>query len=255
LPFDIVVTVLHQSQGASSLANPSATAMTFAACCIPKHQASVALLFIVVALSWHTHLCHAVLFSDTGGTTMPNETFPVLDDTQSITAKWSHLRVAEDRRREQVMGIRSFKPLLCNSNILKSGSVCSSTWSAMFGKSETHSNRIVIPCGVCVIMNHASGTLNLNGGIDIQGKMIIPNEVSIDITTTTMIVQGELIMTSTKPVDGIPNIKVTFVGSSEELFTPIDLNANACRGAATCTAGKKSFVVAGGKVTCMYKLK
>lgn len=208
---------------------------------------------MLVALSWPTHLCHATLFSDIGVTTMPNETFPVLHTTQSTAAEGSHLRVSVNRRREQVMGIRSFKPLLCNSAILKPGSVCSSTWSAMFGKAETHVNRIVIPCGVCVIMNHASGKLNLNAGIDIQGKLIIPNEVSINITTTTMIVQGELVMTSTKPVTGIPNIKVTLIGSNDESFTPIDLNANACRGAATCIAGKKSFVVAGGKVTCTYK--
>ena len=253
MQFDTVATVLHQDQDASSLTNPLATVMCVVACRNPKHPVSIALLLIGVTLSWHTHLCHAALFSDIGVATMPNETFPAFDD--ETQTKRSQLRVANNRRRDQVMNIRNFEPLLCNSVILKPGSVCSSTWSAMFGTSETHAKRIVIPCGVCVIMDHASGRLNLNGGIDIHGKMIIPNEVSINITTTTMIVQGELVMTSTtKPVSGIPNIKVTFIGSNEESFTPIDLNANACRGASTCTAGKKSFVVAGGKVTCMYRI-
>ena len=175
--------------------------------------------------------------------------------------KRSNLRVSNHRRREQVVGdviggVRNFKPLSCNSAILKAGSVCSGTWSGMFGTSETHTSKIVIPCGVCVTMNHASGTLNLNGGIDIQGKLIFPNNgLSINITTTSIVVQGELIMTSTtSPITGIPKIKVTLVGSNEATFTPIDVNEKACNGATTCIAGKKSFVVAGGKVTCTCKL-
>ena len=226
--------------------------MTFVARWTPKNQASIAALWIVVVLSFHAHHCHAALFSDLGVKTISNE-------TTGTNINRSQLRLSDFRRREQVFnevsGIRSFKSLSCNSAILKAGSTCGSTWSAMFGNADTHTNRIVIPCGVCVSMNHASGTLNLNGGIDIQGKLIVPNGVSINITTPTMIVQGELVMTSTTPVTGIPKIKVTLVGSNELSFTPIDVNANACRGAATCVAGKKSLVVAGGKVTCAYKLK
>lgn len=216
-----------------------------------KISSSLAVALIVVVLSWNTHLCHAAFPT--------NETFPLVDAMQRTSIKESNLRVSSNHRREQVVGdvisgVRNFKPLSCNSAILKAGSVCSGTWSGMFGTSATHTNKIVIPCGVCVTMNHASGTLNLNGGIDIQGKLILPdNGLSINITTTSIVVQGELIMTSTSPITGIPKIKVTLVGSNEATFTPIDVNAKACNGATTCIAGKKSFVVAGGKVTCMYK--
>jgi G8 domain len=226
--------------------------MTFIFRWTMKIQAIAAVLVSGVALLWHTHLCHAAFHSDDGNAMISNETFPVFDGT----IKRSHLRVSDYHRREQVLGevngIRNFKPLLCNSEIFKTGYVCSRTWSSMFGTSETHTSRITIPCGVCLVMNHASGKLNLNGGIDIQGKLIVPDNVPIDITTTSIIVQGELSMTSTKPVNGIPQIKVTLVGSNDVTYTPIDVNAKACQGLTTCTAGKKPFVVAGGKVTCMY---
>ena len=219
-----------------------------------KVQPTLALLVIVVALSWNSHLCHAVFHSDVGSTTMSNETYPI--SVKKISR--SHLRVSDNHRREQALdtitGVRNFKPLLCNSEILKVGAVCSGTWSSMFGTTETHTNRIIIPCGVCIVMNHASGILNLNGGIDIQGKLIVPEDLSINISTTSIIVQGELSMTSTKAITGIPKVNVKLVGSNEVTFTPIDVNANACQGLPTCIAGKKSFVVAGGKVTCMYKL-
>ena len=66
--------------------------------------------------------------------------------------------------------------------------------------------------------------------------------------TTTVVVQGELQMTSSKPIDGNPDIKFTLKGNSDIKFTPIDRNAKACHGVATCSIGKKSIVVAGGKL-------
>jgi hypothetical protein len=220
-----------------------------------KVQSIGTALLNVVALSWQTHRCHATIHSDIGSAMILNETFPSVD----VTVQRSHVRGRVSRRREQdtgvVSGIRNFKPLTCNSEILKVGAVCSRTWSSMFGTSDTHTNRLIIPCGVCIVMNHASGTLNLNGGIDIQGKLVVPEDFSISITTTTIIVQGELSMTSTKSISGTPKIKVMLVGSKDIAFTPIDVNANACQGLATCNGGKKSFIVAGGKVTCMYNLR
>ena len=233
--------------------------MTFVVRWNMKNRSLAAVLVMIVALSWHTHLCHAVTHTHVGSTTTTNETFPVLDIAPSTTIKRSHLRASDIHRREQVLGevvagVRHFKPLMCNSEIFKAGASCTRTWSSMFGTAETHSSRIVIPCGVCIVMNHASGTLNLDGGIDIQGKLIVPDDFSIDIITPTIIVQGELSMTSTKPITGIPKIKVTLVGSNDVTFTPIDINAKACQGLTTCNAGKKSFVVAGGKVTCTFTL-
>ena len=257
MQIEIVATVLHQDPGSNFLSNLPATVMTFVDRWTRKILSLASVLMICVALSWHTHLCLAVFHSDVGGTTISNETFPAYDATKSTTIKRSRLRVNDIHRREQVVGevvagVRNFKPLLCNSEIFRVGSACTRTWSSMFGTTESHSSRIVIPCGVCILMNHASGILNLNGGIDIQGKLVVPDDLPINITTPAIIVQGELSMTSTKPVSGIPKIKVTLVGSNDVTFTPVDVNANACQGSTTCNAGKKAFVVAGGKVTCKF---
>jgi hypothetical protein len=97
-------------------------------------------------------------------------------------------------------------------------------------------------------MNHAGSILDLRGGIEIVGKLVIPNKVKINIVTTAVIVQGELQITSSKPVDGNPDVKITLTGSNEIKFTPIDRNTNACHGDATCSVGKKPIVVAGGKI-------
>jgi hypothetical protein len=151
-------------------------------------------------------------------------------------------------RQLQGIDVRDFKPLSCNSNL--SRNPCTTTWSSQFGTSNSHTTRIVIPCGKCVVMDHAGVVLDLKGGIDIMGKLVFPNDYRLSITVTTVIVQGELQMTASKQVDGVPNIKFTMVGINNDLtFTPIDVNANACRGISTCTVGKKSIVVAGGKLT------
>jgi G8 domain len=150
-------------------------------------------------------------------------------------------------RQLQGSDIRDFKPLSCNGAL--SRNPCTTTWSSQFGTSISHTKRIVIPCGQCILMDHASGDLNLRDGIDIIGKLVFPNDYRLAVTTTTVIVQGELQMTATKQVDGVPNIKFTLVGTNNDLtFTPFDVNANACSGISTCMAGKKSIVVAGGKV-------
>jgi G8 domain len=201
-----------------------------------------------------TFCCVAVRSVKTD-TIMTNNSSLQVSNTMTPTPKRKHayLRTVDIERREQVQnqvnGIRDFKPLACNAEVLKPKSICTDTWSSRFGTGDTHANLVIIPCGVCVTMNHASGKLNLNGGIDIQGKLVVPDGVQIDITTSYVIVQGELTMASTKPIDGIPNIKITLVGTNDAIFKPIDVNANACNGRETCIAGKKSIVVAGGKVT------
>ena len=139
-----------------------------------------------------------------------------------------------------------FLPLLCNAKL---ASATCRTWSSAFGTGDVHTNRVIIPCGQCITMNHAGAVLDLRDGLEIIGKLVIPNKVKVDIKTTTVVVQGELLMTSSKPVDGKPDITFTLNGSNDRItFTPIDRNVNACNGAATCTVGKKSIVVAGGQI-------
>lgn len=149
-------------------------------------------------------------------------------------------------RNLQVDGMKDFKPLTCNSGLATA--VCV-PWTKKFGTSATYTTRLAIPCGECVTMDLAGGSLNLQAGIDIIGKLVFPDGYKINVSAPVIAIQGELVMTATKVVDGIPNIKFTMVGSTDNSFTPIDVNAKACKGAVTCNVGKKSIVVAGGKVT------
>jgi G8 domain len=97
-------------------------------------------------------------------------------------------------------------------------------------------------------MDVTGGSLNLLGGLEILGKLVFPDGYKLNLSANIVIVQGELEMTATKAVDGIPNIKLTMVGSNDFAFTPIDANARACGGNNTCPVGKKGIIVAGGTV-------
>ena len=145
-----------------------------------------------------------------------------------------------------VDGMRDFVPLSCNSNLIKAP--CKS-WSSTFGTAITYSTRIVIPCGQCIRMDLQGGSLTLQQGIDIAGKLVFPDGYKINLSASIISIQGELEIQATKTVDGIPNIKFTMIGNFDKTFTPIGENARACNGVATCAVGKKVIVVAGGKVT------
>lgn len=99
-------------------------------------------------------------------------------------------------------------------------------------------------------MDHAAADLQLNNGIDIIGKLVFPDGYKLNLQSTLIVVQGELHITSTKQVTGVPDVRFTMIGSDTTLtFTPVGNNANACKNVATCASGKKAIIVAGGKVT------
>jgi len=138
-----------------------------------------------------------------------------------------------------------FVPLQCNSAI--DSVVCTMTWSSLFGVGDTQSELITIPCGECVTMDHEGDTLTFEKGLDIQGKLVFPNNYSLHVISPMIVVQGHLEMTATKPVNGVPSIIFTMTGQTANTFVPIGNNENAC-GGTDCNIGKKSITVAGGKV-------
>ena len=97
-------------------------------------------------------------------------------------------------------------------------------------------------------MDVPGGSLALYAGLEVIGKLVFPDGYKLNLSANIVIVQGELEMTATKAVDGTPNIKVTLIGNIDHTITPVGENAKACNGSAQCPAGKKSFIVAGGKV-------
>jgi hypothetical protein len=148
------------------------------------------------------------------------------------------VQVDEERRLE----VDDFVPLSCNNAVLD----CDS-WTTVFGNVAAHTSRVVVPCGTCVTMDHPGPVLTLQDGIDIQGKLVFPDNYSLMVQTTSIVVQGQLDMTSTKLVDGTSTIRIRMIGDNKlQTFTPIGENAGACGG--DCVIGKKAIVVAGGKV-------
>ena len=141
----------------------------------------------------------------------------------------------------ELLEVADFVPLSCNAVF----STCV-PWSKTFGTGATQVARVVVKCGACITMDHPGPTLTLQNGLDIQGKLVFPDNYKLQIQSPLIVVQGELQMQASKPVDGVPSIRFIVTGSSDQFFTPIGSNANACGG--SCNVGKKSITVAGGKV-------
>ena len=156
----------------------------------------------------------------------------------------AHVSRRSLQQQQHVDGIDDFVSLSCNSNIERATCV---NWSSALGSIDVYNDRVTVPCGQCITMDR-QGKIQFNGGLDVIGKLVIPDKSAIELVSTMITVQGQLEMTSTKPVDAQNSIKFTMIGNSDMSFEPVGENANNCRGAATCAIGKKSIVVAGGQV-------
>lgn len=136
----------------------------------------------------------------------------------------------------------AFVPLSCNNQF----SQCID-WTQKFGDAASFSDRLSIQCGECVYMNQPNHALHLEGGLDVYGKLVIPNSISVEIWTPLLVVHGELIIHARKPVDGSPDIQIIMTEHPDKFFEPINENSSECNG--RCLAGRKAIIVAGGKVT------
>jgi hypothetical protein len=143
-----------------------------------------------------------------------------------------------------------FSPLSCNQDLALQPCV---SWTAKFGVQSVHTQRIVIPCGECIVMDFAGTLLHLQDGIDIAGKLLIqPTTETLKVRTTLVAVQGELeIRADSRAVNGSPLVEFVLYnnGSKDQYFTAIDENASLCTLVEGCVAGVKSIVVAGGKLS------
>lgn len=183
--------------------------------------------------------------------TIPVAKASFLGGTEELFPTGEDPRLLIHRRKMQQIDA-DFQPLPCNANLDKARCV---PWSTLFGHNLTWVKRIVIPCGTCVTMDLASGgTLTLNDGLDIQGKLVFPdNGYRLTVYSTLIAVQGELVMISTSAVNGNPSLHVILTGQDDQYFSTADsVNKNACNGGSMCYAGKKVIVIAGGQVTSKY---
>ena len=154
-----------------------------------------------------------------------------------------HHRHASSVSRQ--LHMEDFMPLACNAGV---GRVPCTKWSTRFGTQAVHQDRVIVNCGECVEMDFEGPELVLQDGIDIRGRLEINHGTDITINTTMVAVQGEFIVRSRKAVDGTPAVKIITTGDSDQFFEPIEENAMNCNHGDLCKAGKKSIVVAGGRV-------
>lgn len=148
----------------------------------------------------------------------------------------------DEARRLQ--GMNNFVPLSCNAAL---GTQPCPSWTSVFGSATTFfSGRVIVACGTCVTMDQQN--LTLAQGLDIHGKLVIPDGFTVTVRTASLTVQGQLEMLSTGPVDGTPKIRIIMTGDQAQTFTPIGENVANCGSGGSCNVSRKAITVAGGKV-------
>jgi hypothetical protein len=141
-----------------------------------------------------------------------------------------------------------FHPLKCNNKLDEDP--CLTPWSKLFGSRLDFSEMVEIPCGKCVVMHPMKSPLTFSGGLKVLGKLVI---YANDIVTTSILVHGELVIESTKPIDGQADVSITWIDSpsNQTLSFRVPENEDGsndiCGGErGACGMGRKPFVVAGG---------
>lgn len=145
-------------------------------------------------------------------------------------------------------GLNHFKELPCNANL--NTAECKD-WD-IFAVNQTLSDEVKIPCGECVTMSITDGRMiNLAGGLNVVGKLHIPEDAAFTLKTPYFLVQGVVRMDPPAPgFSTIPRpdgrvIKVVLTGSNDIQFTPEPDNSMVCD---PCSIGTKPFAVAGGRL-------
>ena len=120
-------------------------------------------------------------------------------------------------------------------------------WTTLFGSASSYPNRIVIDCAVCVTMNHTN--FRLDDGMEIRGRLVVPDGTRLTMETTFLVVQGEFDITATQPVNGSPPVSITMIGDNDDQAFTFPSDPSQCTfDSSGCTIGQKGIVVAGGKL-------
>jgi len=135
-----------------------------------------------------------------------------------------------------------FKPLDCNPDSFDD--VTCSSWKDTFGSTVKYNDLKIIPCNQCIRMDIEGGELVLNGGLDIQGKLLFEAGYKLILNTTHIVVQGELEIVATRAVTNYHDVEFILFGKNTKLeFNPLPPNSHL-----NGIVGKKSITVAGGKI-------
>ena len=143
-----------------------------------------------------------------------------------------------------------FEPLGCNAG-LANATTCENFSTLLPAPPAGEGVALVVPCGACYVVDaDTPRDLDLSGtaGLDIQGKLTIPQGAGLTITTPAVYVQGELDIQSDAEITAANRaVKFVLTGTTPQTFHPADTNAGRC-GDAGCAVGTKPFLVAGGRL-------
>ena len=99
-------------------------------------------------------------------------------------------------------------------------------------------------------MDRQERVLQFQGGLEIIGKLVVPDGTQLRMRTTYILVQGELQLESSKPINGVPDILIRWIDTNDGLPITWRPPNGQCGGLYDeCDLGDRPFVVAGGKVT------
>jgi hypothetical protein len=142
-----------------------------------------------------------------------------------------------------------FEPLDCNKDL--QNDPCLRSWSSMLGHSLVFDREVVIPCGTCIVMTKPRGVMELRRGLVILGKLVFPDGLTIQMRTTFIRVHGTFVIESSKPIDGVPDVTITWTGTDAPttFLPPLGQNEDVCGGSyRQCDMKKKALLVAGGQL-------
>ena len=152
----------------------------------------------------------------------------------------------------------------CNADLSFPWTTCTPIDTFLLTQQSPSDSEVKIPCGECVTMNttNTNTVYDFPHGLNIVGKLHIPENASFIIRTKFVLVQGLLKMDA--PIDTkLPRtdgalIKIILTGGSEnvQFYPNTTENTMACgmdsdSNPLPCNIGKKPVAVAGGRLDIM----
>ena len=127
-------------------------------------------------------------------------------------------------------------------------------------------SEVKIPCGVCVTLDASPGddlyntTIEFGQGLNIVGKLVIPNDAKVHLRTKYVYVPGVLTMPEppSGSSSGIPSetegdrVEITLYGKDNVFFKADEETDNYHHGEKG--VNNKAIVIAGGKFVCVVSL-
>jgi len=164
-------------------------------------------------------------------------------DDDATTAARTGRRLAYSGPTADVLS--DFAPLPCNAALACDAETIA--LSAAMASPEADGS-VRLGCGKCYRVDQ-TGDVSIPGGLNIEGRLTVPTNAKVTITTPFIFVQGELIARDDQVVAAdTTSLQIILTGQTERTLQPHEANAAKCPPGG-CPVGNKAIVVAGGKLS------